>query len=71
MTSPPLLLPDHADERSRPQRGERPELQQRGHVPGSPVLPGALPERRPLQPHAGDLRVLLLPRLRGRQLQRG
>lgn len=61
-----FLLPDHSDGYAHPQRGERPALQQRGHVPRTPVFPGALPQWRAMQPPAGHLRVRLSQRfLRG------
>lgn len=53
------LLPDHPDGYARPQRRQRPPLQQCSHVPGAPVCPGALPQRRPVQPPAGHLWVRL------------
>lgn len=54
-----FLLPDHSDGYPHPQRGECPPLQQCSHVPGPSVFPGALPQRRTLQPPGGHLRVRL------------
>lgn len=57
------LLLDHSDGYAHPQGGECLALQQRSHVPESPLLQGALSQRWPLQTSAGHLQLRMPQRL--------